>query len=1153
MSDNTENKATQAAQPTAQPAPKQAQPTAQQPAQPQPQAAQQNPQATQQNPQATQKQSAPNGEKPNAQKQSDPKPQSSPPTRPQGERPDKLRKKKKRKTDWGGRIITGTVAIIVGFAIGVGSVYGTVAGIAYMIGSQPVDESVRVIDTLTGLDLYSTIFGEVDENGNLVKGGILAKKYESLKLKDLINDVSAAIGGLVNEGTTLGDVTEISPYVGDTVDKLLKSIEKYGIPFEKEELLNAPFQSSGGDEILTDYLLRSFMHAPAGDLISALLDDGTTLSPIITAFCYGAEGIDYVLAEDGSIVMLEGKHKVTLQDVFGGDTFAMLNNVPIDLLLTVDTSDALMCAFAYGESYRYTLLSEGGESKVQMNQVTYTWQNSASGYQFFDHGDKITYAKATVENHTATLQIDTGKTDENASPVYETLYVDLNDTDGNVWLDAAKTQPKRYGKVTIGGLQADAMAVIDGIALSDVLTIDPDEAGPLQSIVFAADGSPRTIGDLRANSNNIVNDIKLTDVFGTDNTQLDSILYKTDEHGEYILVNGEKQPRTIGDLQNDSDLLNNVKVADILGVTYGDGSPLESILFKENPTTHQMQALTIKQLGEDDDLINDIQLAKVLSVDKNTNKALLSIIFDGAYNIELDGSVSGTSRTLGQLVSDPDVISNIKLCDVVEVDENTNKALLSILYEGGDTSKPRTVNDLSQNSNEIINGIKLCDVIQVDESANKAILSILYEGGDTSKPRTAQDLSQNSDDIINGIKLCDVIQPDASNAMLHSLLYVNGDTSMPRTLGDFSANSEQIINDIKLADVLQITDSSHKALIFLAYGCDSTSGTPRTLGDIRNSGDALINDIPLSYVVPTDMNDKITSYLLYGTQGVHYTVTTEGTAQMLRRVVAVKGDTVYNEYGEALAADRYTLSGNTFTEKGTAYTLTESGLADTTLADGSTATTYYLLDSQGNAVYFKERTIASFSGTDSPVSTLTAHLTARDVLGSSVDDNVMLKHLADTPVNQLSTAVKKLTFGQVFEDKIYKTDSEGHRSLDSIWRYMMTDETGRDMSNEYTVVDDMNKLVDNMKINVKKATLNELQTDGFMSFPQSTLNASVTTKVTINGIPLKIDFHDNNGHPLPDNYFAKADGVTPKTLGELTVEDIILYLGGLVTFLGNLS
>ena len=399
--------------------------------------------------------------------------------------------------------------------------------------------------------------------------------------------------------------------------------------------------------------------------------------------------------------------------------------------------------------------------------------------------------------------------------------------------------------------------------------------------------------------------------------------------------------------------------------------------------------------------------------------------------------------------------------------------------------------------------------------------------------------SADSEKLINGIKLADVIETD--DAMMKSILYVDGDTSKPRTLGDFTGGGAQdIINTIKLADVLNITDDSHPALIFLAYGSNEITGTPRTLGQIRTMGDDLINDIPLSYIITPDMNSTIVCYLLYGKEGIHYTVKTKMEnsatvkyAEMLQRHIIIEGGKPYNAYGEAISSSVGTLNGtSTYTElngegdeDNVTYNLTAG-----TRADG---TAVYYLSKDGESVYFTECTLKEFATDSNSLTKLTARLTAGDILGDEIDTNPMLKHLKDTPINELGTAIKDLKFAQVFAEDIY----DEHGNLKSVWKYMLV-ENDVDKSNEYTVLGDMNKLVNNMINNVQKAKLRDLRNDGILDFSTTMLDTKIILKVytfdvTINGVPASSIYDENT------------------TLGDLTTEEMISYIDGLLAELHN--
>ncbi|MBQ8405616.1 MAG: hypothetical protein IJX09_03085, partial [Clostridia bacterium] len=401
---------------------------------------------------------------------------------------------------------------------------------------------------------------------------------------------------------------------------------------------------------------------------------------------------------------------------------------------------------------------------------------------------------------------------------------------------------------------------------------------------------------------------------------------------------------------------------------------------------------------------------------------------------------------------------------------------------------------------------------------------------------------------------------------MKSILYVDGDTSKPRTLGDFTGGGAQdIINGIKLADVLNITDDSHPALIFLAYGSNEITGTPRTLGEIRTMGDDLINDIPLSYIITPDMNSTIVCYLLYGKEGIHYTVKTKVEnsatvkyAEMVQRHIIIEGGKPYNAYGEAISSSVGTLNGtSTYTElngegdeDNVTYNLTAG-----TRADG---TAVYYLSKDGETVYFTECTLKEFATDSNSLTKLTARLTAGDILGDEIDTNPMLKHLKDTPINELGAAVETLTFEQVFYDQIYRKNasgqfvdendnvvSEDNRVLGDIWHYMLTgeDEHGNkyNAANEYSIVNDMDKLIENMKREVHDATLDRLAHDKILQISDSILNDTIITEIRAGGITFTVDVPSSANIP------------TNARIGSLTTEQILVYVEALLATIDTIN
>ena len=733
---------------------------------------------------------------------------------------------------------------------------------------------------------------------------------------------------------------------------------------------------------------------------------------------------------------------------------------------------------------------------------------------------------------------------------------------------------------------------LNGIKLSEVLTLKKETSEVLLSIVFKGEyklegsgddavyvpiddkeeNASRTIGELTTDMTTIINGIKLDSVLTVDETTHPALL-------SIIYVNGDKtNPRTIEMLSSDSaSIINGIKLKDVIGES-NTNPVIKSLLTTTNDEGDEIDT-TLAHLTDEEQskkIINSIKLDSVITVDETTHSALLSIIYVNGDKTK--------PRTIEMLSTDStSIINGIKLKDVIGAD-NTNLVIKSLLTttdsEGNEI--PTTLAHLtnSAESEKIINGIKLKDVIG-ESNTNPVIKSLLTttdsEGNEIPTTLAHLTNSAESEKLINNIKLADVIETD--DKMMKSILFVDSDENKPRTLGDFTGGGAQdIINTIKLADVLNITDDSHPALIFLAYGSNEITGTPRTLGQIRTMGDDLINDIPLSYIITPDMNSTIVCYLLYGKEGIHYTAKTKVEngatikyAEPLQRHIIINGGVAYNEYGEAISSTSYTLNGtSTYTElngdgdeDNVTYNLTAG-----TRADG---TAVYYLSKDGETVYFTECTLKEFATDSNSLTKLTARLTAGDILGDEIDTNPMLKHLKDTPINELGAAVETLTFEQVFYDQIYRKNasgqfvdendnvvSEDNRVLGDIWHYMLTglvtDEYGNQVyeadgvtpkkdnfADKYSIVNDMDKLIENMKREVHDATLDRLAHDKILQISDSILNDTIITEIRAGGITFTVDVPSSANIP------------TNARIGSLTTEQILVYVEALLATIDKIN
>lgn len=419
-------------------------------------------------------------------------------------------KKKHKRVKKNHNVLGMVLCFLLGLVIGIVGIVGGVVGAGSYVLTQPVDKTVGLIDNYVPADLYGTLFGTEDKNG------FLNEKYASLKVSDLLGDSAKAISALSKDGS-LSNLNEISPKIGELVDKLMKTTDKYSIPLDKETIMTK------GIKDLPKYLGDSVKNASLGDLMQGL---GKGNQPLIMAISYGEEGVDYTYDAEGKVVMLGDAKKTTINDLLAdGGMNKIIDKLTLDSVMTVNTDDTVMCAIAYGSSNRYKV---GDDGKVQMTQVTYTLEEDGGVYKLYDDKDAMVVATPEVlDANLLKVTLASG----------EIQYVSFNaDGVGVAYSDEALTSPILYKKTKIGDLTQDSMAVINNIYLKDALSVDAKQHKVLISLAYGEENvdykyvgegdnktiemigtaKPRTIGELRGRGGNLINDIPLSDIMATD-------------------------------------------------------------------------------------------------------------------------------------------------------------------------------------------------------------------------------------------------------------------------------------------------------------------------------------------------------------------------------------------------------------------------------------------------------------------------------------------------------------------------------------------------------------------------------------------------------------------------------------------------------------
>lgn len=585
------------------------------------------------------------------------------------------RPNRSRKSGVGGKIL----CLVIGFLLGIVGTVGGIAGAGYYIVSQPVDKTLSLVDKSGAL--YTTLFGDDDTVG------ILNEKYASLKISNLLGDTLSAVQTL-SKGGSLSNINEVSPKVGALVEKLLTSTDKFGLHLDQETVMTSPLGELGS------YVGNSVKQAPLGDMLEGL---GKGKEPILMAISYGEEGVDYMLDTDGKVVMLGDAKKTTINDLMAeGGINTLLDKVTLDSVMTVSSTDTVMCAIAYGSSNRYTFV----DGEAQMAQVTYTLEEGVL------YDDKDASVPATVETLTATTL---KATFENGDVQYVSLD---SDGVGKVYSDEALTSPILYKKTKIGDLTKDSMSIINDIYLKDALGVDAKQHKVLISLAYGEENvdfkyvgegenktiemigtaKPRTIGELRNRGGDLINDIALSDIMAT-NTEDGLVMY---------LLYGKENVHYSLDASNNVTMLQK-QIAINGNVVYNEyGEKLSGYtLDTENSIYTAPDGAQYKYVA-----------SSGLTVE--TEDDLLANVY---YLTDLEGNAVYFSKTkLGDLTGSDNVISSITkrvaIKDVMDEETMNSNVFFKHIKDETIETLPNAVNNLT------IQQVYETDIYVTDENGN---------------------------------------------------------------------------------------------------------------------------------------------------------------------------------------------------------------------------------------------------------------------------------------------------------------------------------------------------------------------------------------------------------------------------------------------------
>ncbi len=187
--------------------------------------------------------------------------------------------------------------------------------------------------------------------------GLLTEEYLNKSVIDIVTDVRNDINSLTEpQNISLSTFSKYSPVVDKMVDNIVTQVSAYGISVDKETLSTTPL---GG---LASYLMDDvIMTAQLGAMLSVTAESEPFMIALCYG-TEGAneEGGDYQIV-DGQIVMNEGKEARTL-GVLVSEANTVINSMPLESILDAGIdSAAVILALCYGtEGVNYTVDENGG-------------------------------------------------------------------------------------------------------------------------------------------------------------------------------------------------------------------------------------------------------------------------------------------------------------------------------------------------------------------------------------------------------------------------------------------------------------------------------------------------------------------------------------------------------------------------------------------------------------------------------------------------------------------------------------------------------------------------------------------------------------------------------------------------------------------------
>ena len=377
---------------------------------------------------------------------------------------------------------------------------------------------------------------------------------------------------------------------------------------------------------------------------------------------------------------------------------------------------------------------------------------------------------------------------------------------------------------------------------------------------------------------------------------------------------------------------------------------------------------------------------------------------------------------------------------------------------------------------------------------------------------------------------------------------IDADTSevLETPLTDIPTYLSDKISTAELGKIMKATSSTGELDPLMEEIC-YPNGNAITIADLSSDTKGVIDNVKLSSLLGATSDNKIVMFLLYGKEGVQYEII-DDVVTPLQMQIAIKDGKVYDYFGDEMP-EGYTFEDNVYIDAKQKQHYLADPSGESVIIDEVSIDLYYVKDENENYITYASTTVGDLTGDNGALSTITKRMTVGELMGEDkMDSNKILKHLKDATIDTLPDQISGLTFGQVFTDDIYDAETN---EMKGVWKYMLKDkdttddpETFEDERIEvglnYSITNDMSKIMNNMTANMKNATLLELDEDQIISMDNlDTPLASALKAALSDDMKSELGLNDN-----PDKEI---------TVGSLTVNQMLNVMLTAITLINGIT